>query len=567
MNDTYILTPEVEAMLLARAQSALQALLQNVSSTFCAIPEAMKEGLLCRAASRLERIPKRRQGEAIPQERSDALFRQSELVTKGAILSHSERVNSTPNPFLAYFFCDNTSEHRSDLAHVLRSLLRQFLTRTLPFSGKAARQFLANFKEQEGTEWLKSVEALWMKLEEIFQWAPLNDIIFIVDGLDECNESSLEAFLTLLSGNGRDKHSEDAGPTKPRIRWIFLSRRSGLSPENFGPTIMVADLEQYSVPINDVVRKFIDNEVKELARIKRYTDELQSSTAEVLRRKAEGTFLWVSLACRELRRPKVRSIHVLALLERLPIGLTQLYSRMYDQVMANEFPEMTRYVIQILKAVVFATRPLTIGEVAVVAGLPTDAWENEKVAEEYLEQCESFLSVRFHDSVTVGGNDDPGVHLVHQSAKDFLLSGKEGGIFPADCAIEHEAIALRCIKYIDSIAEISLCPTSPPFANLSQLYKHEYPLKQWLDHGLLASERLSTSQNVHCKLFCIGTKLHREWMRKYGWMLPGGPFTISMLHLAISKKALWLFNGIWTQAGRKNWIKKTSMEARHCFGQ
>jgi hypothetical protein len=156
----------------------------------------------------------------------------------------------------------------------------------------------------------------------------------------------------------------------------------------------------------------------------------------------------------------MRSIHVMALLERLPPGLTQLYSRIYDQVITNdEFPEMTKYATQILKAIVLATRPLTVGEVAVIAGLPRDAWEDEKIAEEYLEQCGSFISVRAKDAF-IREREDFRVHVVHQSAKDYLLLGREVGIFAQDCTIEHEAITIRCLRYIDCVDAVPQSRTS-----------------------------------------------------------------------------------------------------------
>jgi hypothetical protein len=90
---------------------------------------------------------------------------------------------------------------------------------------------------------------------------------------------------------------------------------------------------------------------------------------------------------------------------------------------------VAKYSVEVLRAVVLASRPLSIGELAIIAGLPTDIQNELQSAEEYVEQCGSFLSILRNDT-SIGGKGSDTVHLVHQSAKDFLLSQRDKELFP-----------------------------------------------------------------------------------------------------------------------------------------
>jgi hypothetical protein len=239
--------PKESSAILDRAISSLEALLRNVSATFCPVPDDIEKELRQRASQRFEDVARAPQpGTAIPEETAENFFRQSELNTRAIILSNSERVNPLPRPFLAYFFCDSTSDQRSHMSHVLRSFLHQLLRRVLPLKSNAALKFLNNFKITGEMKGLSSVEALWIELNKVVQWAPLDAIIFMVDGLDECDESSLEIFLSLLRRAGTRKDHNDIGISRCDPKWILLSRRNGLSAQDFGPATVVVDLEQHS---------------------------------------------------------------------------------------------------------------------------------------------------------------------------------------------------------------------------------------------------------------------------------------------------------------------------------
>jgi len=79
---------------------------------------------------------------------------------------------------------------------------------------------------------------------------------------------------------------------------------------------------------------------------------------------------------------------------QMPPGLTQLYDRIFQQVVSVNFEEMIPYALDILPAVCLVFRPITRRELAVLSGLPSETRDHPDQVEEYLELCGSFLALR-----------------------------------------------------------------------------------------------------------------------------------------------------------------------------
>jgi hypothetical protein len=82
--------------------------------------------------------------------------------------------------------------------------------------------------------------------------------------------------------------------------------------------------------ISLAVDAFINFKVSELADLKEYDSKLHEDVKSCLCKNTEGTFLWVALVCKELR--KVPPWETRSVLEELPPGLDPLYDRMMGQI-------------------------------------------------------------------------------------------------------------------------------------------------------------------------------------------------------------------------------------------
>jgi hypothetical protein len=138
-----------------------------------------------------------------------------------------------------------------------------------------------------------------------------------------------------------------------------------LQPDSTGIKV---SLEVSADQVSRAVATFINFKVQDLATVKRYGAELQADVGKVLRGKAEGTFLWVSLVCKELEGVEYRRTR--KVLRDLPPGLDPLYERMMGQILAQHNVKTSEFCEAVLRAVTVAFRPLRLRELVVVAGLP-----------------------------------------------------------------------------------------------------------------------------------------------------------------------------------------------------
>ena len=110
-----------------------------------------------------------------------------------------------------------------------------------------------------------------------------------------------------------------------------------------------------------------------------------------MQRKANGTFLWVSLVIQELK--DVMSWEVLQVLDEVPMELKDVYRRMVEQIerLQRQCLELCRKVLSI---VITAYRPLHLQELYVLSGLPTQVQNVNKSTEKIVKMCGSFLTIR-----------------------------------------------------------------------------------------------------------------------------------------------------------------------------
>lgn len=219
-----------------------------------------------------------------------------------------------------------------------------------------------------------------------------------IDALDEC-DTDLDQLLDLIvkiSTSSRVKlivSSRDRVNIGRKIQQIECRKRLSL------------ELKENAEQVAEAVNTYIDYCVSELDGMQ---DDalLQARIRDEMRRKASGTFLWVSLVIQELR--KVNSWEMEEVIGEVPTGLDALYDRMMRQIQQQERnnPELCQ---KLLSTIVTSFRPLLLEELAVLADLPTNITNNQKHIETIVIKCGSFLTIR-----------DTTVYIIHQTAKDFL---------------------------------------------------------------------------------------------------------------------------------------------------
>ena len=312
----------------------------------------------------------------------------------------------TQNPeggILLQYFCDNQDDKRNTAVSITRGFIYQLLRKSTSLF-KHIVPIWELQKEELFSD--RSFETLWDILEAMLRNLGPQNVYCILDALDECEEKSLQPLTrrlkALFLGSG-------GVPPPSYLKMIVVSRELPLClPQALQSFFrleldseldseVTQDLHQYiTVKLDEYFPRRLDHDP--------WRDKLEKTLVE----RAGGTFLWLGFAILILK-DKSRS-EVDDSLPDLPKGLGPMYERIFLQIKEERRGKVAR----ILRWVVMAVRPLRVAEFADALGTESSAGlTKEEVMREQIAFCGYMLSIQQDE-----------VHLVHQSAKDFLLAKK-----------------------------------------------------------------------------------------------------------------------------------------------
>jgi hypothetical protein len=195
------------------------------------------------------------------------------------------------------------------------------------------------------------------------------------------------------------------------------------------------EVTQNAEQISRAIDTFIDFKLSSI-RCLRDDCNTRSRVREVMREKADGTFLWVALVVKELK--KAKSWRVLQVVEKIPATLEAFYDLMMDRARQSDEGEW-EFCQLVLSATTLVYRPLHLAELAIVSGLPPNISAHTNRVREVIALCGSFLTVK--ESV---------VYLIHQSVKDYLSGRAADIVFPTGLGEAHRAIFARSVQALSS---------------------------------------------------------------------------------------------------------------------
>jgi hypothetical protein len=416
----------------------------------------------------------------------------------------------------AFFFCQNTVPELSNAAAIVRGL-----TFLLATEQPALRTHLARKYAEAGErlfEGFNVLPSLWTTLTNMAQDASVLRLYLLVDALDECEQDSLHMFLKLA-----------ISPTaSSKIKWVFSSRNIRSIQEQ----ILHVDfshhtsLEVNSSRVSEAVVSFIRSKVDHLALQKKYSEKVQRQVRQDMEARADGTFLWVALVCKELER--VPAHKTLRTMHQTPAGLPQLYQRMLEQIATDNDEEDRDLCKLLLRAVTIAQRPLHQAEIGHLAGLPSAVIDDSQAVNDLVSSCGSFLTTR-----------EGIISFVHQSAKDYLTTGSGCAIFPDERPQAHEHLARRLLDSMSQTLTTDILgvrwPGTQVQESANKVVSQRLPLQvqyaclYWINHLAKSGAKLCDNDEVHTflKKHCL------HWIEALGWMgkVSEGIHAISSLEL------------------------------------
>jgi hypothetical protein len=374
---------------------------------------------------------------------------------------------------IAYFFCQSTRPELNYAASVLRGLIYQLIMQNEDLIQHIEKRYQAR-----GSKLFQGPDAIYALrgiLSDILNDTTLPTTYLLVDALDECTYD-LSDLLHIIADNTLAQHS--------KVKWLVTSRNV-LSVEQFRcptPTSLNdnvhVSLELNASHISKAVTAFIDHKVQRLAAVKQYDPGMELEMLKILCDKAESTFLWVSLVCKELETVEHRRVR--KVLQELPPGLDPLYERMMGQVSAQQDVETKKFCKDVLQSITLAYRPLELREVVVSAGLPEDEFCDVRGIDDLVSRCGSFLNIR-----------DDTVFFVHLSAKDYFMSGNGRRVLEGTVAAQHRRTTDRLLDAMDRTLRKDMCSLENPGMLVQEAVGHversvipriTYACEYWIDH-------------------------------------------------------------------------------------
>lgn len=340
----------------------------------------------------------------------------------GIINELSKPMANTALP--SYFFCQATDSRINNATAVLRGLIYLLVDQQPSLVSHIRKKY-----DQAGQSVFEDANA-WVALSDIFknmiQDRDLKMAYLVVDALDEC-VTDLPKLLDLVI------HTL---ASSARVKWLLLSRNEMHIEQKLRCVDAKARLslepKKNAEQVSRAVDVYIDNKLSHLSSLQ--DDGLRGQVRDILRRKANGTFLWVALVVQELEEPE--SWDPLQVVKDAPLGLHELYNRMMNQI--QQLKQRNSKICRILLATTcVAYRPLHLAEIGSLCGLSGQISVLTRNLRTIASMCGSFLTVR-----------DGQVYLIHQSAKDYLSKMRDAD-FPSQGGIHYNMFS-KSLKIMSS---------------------------------------------------------------------------------------------------------------------
>jgi hypothetical protein len=367
--------------------------------------------------------------------------------------------------FLSFFLCQVAVPKLSNAHAVLRGLIYMLVNQQPLLLSHVQKRFKDTGEPRFGDA--EAWSTLCTIFVDILRDCSPDKTYIVVDALDECVQGQDKLLQFIF------KETKEL----PHVKWIISSRnhveqRTRLDESQ---SILSLELQENAESVSVAIGAYISDRIADLQSLQD-DNTLLEYVQQVLQEKAEGTFLWVALVIQELQ--DVDSWDVRQVVDNVPRGLDDLYTRMIDQI-AKMAPRSREYCQLVLSATALAYRPLQLLELGVVSGLSDKIAGNAKNIETIVKRSGSFLTVR-----------DKTVYFVHQSARDFLIKKGDLSIFPSGSAAAHHQMFTQSLHILERTLRRDMYSLGALGTPISQAQPPEpdplavarYSCVYWVDH-------------------------------------------------------------------------------------
>jgi hypothetical protein len=304
-----------------------------------------------------------------------------------------------------YFFKDDNDAQKSSVL-CLNALLHQIFKD----DPSLLRHVFPTF-ESKGESMKYYFHPLWQMLLAVVNDPEATNLIFILDGLDECDVVSQTRLLKALS----KLYSKSSTPLtqRPYVKFLIFSRPENSIKAHFSSLAEVRlrgedETEAISKDVERVIQHSID-ELETQGLPNNLLSDFQTKVVEG----ADRTFLWATLMIQLITEASTDGVSQTDL--PILLGSRDLYGLYTHLLQRSSKPVITRKMLQIILA---ATRPLTFDELNIALSSGPTHISLDGLNSTLKHPSENYIKSLGGHFIRIIRSE---VFLVHQTAKEFLL--------------------------------------------------------------------------------------------------------------------------------------------------
>lgn len=332
-------------------------------------------------------------------------------------------------PYIVCYFFFKDNEEQSSLSTALCAILHQLFC----CQPELIRHALPVFDRNKEERLTNDVDELWRILQSAIADTSARPVICVLDALDECCDKDRQLLVNLLCQFYRGSIAS----SKPQgyLKWLVTSRPTDDIQGYFGrlppdlPSIRLRG-EDENDQIRDEIDLVIDQRMNELGRQLQLSDVKREEVTQQLHNMGNRTYLWLYLVLENIevifkRSPRPNQVTI----PLLPATVNQAYENILQRIVD---PEEKQYAKMVLTIIVGAARPLSVDEMALafdVGTLPEPPHSLDELTvdasgfgDKIRRWCGLFVFIKHNQ-----------LYLIHQTAKEFLLSRNDEPVVSSDC--------------------------------------------------------------------------------------------------------------------------------------
>ncbi|PSN70472.1 hypothetical protein BS50DRAFT_632352 [Corynespora cassiicola Philippines] len=415
---------------------------------------------------------------------------------------------------VAYFYCEARTEQSRHTTNILCTLLWQLLRKHEDALADAIDEYSSGAEPHK-----ESVKKI---IRKVLEMRP--NVVTVLDGLDECCSTTVKEiseFMISLLGHTSVLLSS-------RVCMYTEDVMTKIPPQHHISRLQIEDTDTAS----DITR-FIARELDTLPSLE-YGEK--GEVAEALQGRAQGMFLWVDLAVKQLKSGGGVDVDdYLTQIGEMPQDLDEYYGRLLQNLHTDASEASKRRSKVIFQWLVCAQRSLTVSELAVAVKLKADEPRLVQRRTFHLEELKSAVHHRCGPMAKfIDSAPEAIVTLIHATARDFLLrydrvNGPFKGLL-VNAAVTHIWIARSCLTYLcylnTKFPPMNLQPPAlkdrknrqvvldQEFAALLSDYPLlEYAALHWADHFQFSDYNPDLYHNL--RTFCLSEASTIKWLQIY----------------------------------------------------